>query len=248
MEEPIEIYHDVTYKSRTMYFPNHNLTIANIWAPFLVKAFGDGKDEKPIQVLPDVPETDWTAQYHKFDYIVIAGGQWFFKSMTFWENGNITGGHNCETKFIKELGVYEPYRKALQAVFNFIATSEHKPHIFFRTWTADHFEYAEMFSKRVCNRSEPYKEGQFNGSPIDQAMRKVELGEYEKARGVASKRGIKMELLDTFRLSVLRPDGHPGPYVKFNPFYKSADVQNDCLLWCVPGPVDTWNDLTLRML
>lgn len=234
-----------------MYFPNHNFTVATIWAPFLVKAFGDGKDKKPIQVYLDTLEGNWTTEYHKHDYVVIAGGQWFLKTTVFWENGKITGCHNCETEHVEEIGVYDPYQKALGSVFSFITSSDHKPdHIVFRTWTADHFEYGEWYSGGVCNRSQPYRDGQFNGSPMDLMMRKIEIEEYEKARDVASKRGIEMELLDIFHLSLLRPDGHPGPYRTFHPFDKdkSAKVQNDCLHWCLPGPVDTWNDLMMKIL
>ena len=66
----------------------------------------------------------------------------------------------------------------------------------------------------------------------------------------AASKGIRMKLLYIHHLSLLRPDGHPGLYMKFHPFDKdkNAKVQNDCLHWCLPGPVDTWNDLMLEML
>ncbi|ONK55250.1 uncharacterized protein A4U43_UnF5880 [Asparagus officinalis] len=254
VEEPIEIYHDKSYKARTFYFPNHNFTIATKWAPFLVKAVfnenEDGKDNSTIQLFLDILEASWTNDYHKYDYILIAGGQWFLKTTVAWENNSVIGCHNCGTKNLKELGVYEPYRKALQHVFDYITSSDHKPFVVFRTWSPDHFEYGEWYNGGICNRSEPYREGQFNGSPNDHNMKKIEVEEYDKAKVVASKRGIQLELLDIFHLSLLRPDGHPGPYRRFDPFHgnKSAKVQNDCLHWCVPGPVDTWNDLMMKIL
>lgn len=252
VEEPIETYHDKAFKSRTVYFPNHNLTIATIFAPFLAKSvinkLDDGKQE--IELYLDILESSWTSEYHKYDYIVISGGQWFLKSIVMWEKDRVIGCHNCGKKDVKEIGFYDAYHKVLRMALNFIMTSDHKSLVIFRTWTPDHFEYGEWYNGGVCNRTQPYKEGQFNGKPTDHMMRNIELEEYERAKGVASRKGIQFELLDTFHLSLLRPDGHPGAYRTFHPFdkNKSAVVQNDCLHWCLPGPVDIWNELMLKTL
>ncbi|PKI19139.1 hypothetical protein CRG98_049275, partial [Punica granatum] len=54
--------------------------------------------------------------------------------------------------------------------------------------------------------------------------------------------------LDVTRLSLLRLDEHPGPYLYPFPFaYEVKDrVQNDCVHWCLPGPIDTWNEILLE--
>ncbi|KAJ6829474.1 protein trichome birefringence-like 26 [Iris pallida] len=254
VEEPVEVYHDEAYKSRSFYFPSHNLTIATIWAPFLVKSVtdedDDGKAKNEIQLYVDVLEKEWEANYHKYDFVLISGGQWFTKTTVVWENNQVIGCHNCREKNLTELGLEYPYRKALELVFSFISKSDHKPVVIFRTWTPDHFEYGEWFSGGVCNRTEPYKEGQFNGRACDHMMRNIEIEEFRKAAAVGSKDGHDMELLDVYQLSLLRPDGHPGPYRRYHPFDKDKDakVQNDCLHWCLPGPVDAWNDLMAKML
>ncbi|KAK1269058.1 hypothetical protein QJS04_geneDACA008153 [Acorus gramineus] len=46
-------------------------------------------------------------------------------------------------------------------------------------------------------------------------------------------------------MSLLRPDGHPGPYREFHP---SSKVQSDYLHWCLPGPIDAWNDVVMLMV
>ncbi|KAK3220920.1 hypothetical protein Dsin_014890 [Dipteronia sinensis] len=51
-----------------------------------------------------------------------------------------------------------------------------------------------------------------------------------------------------------RHDGHPGPYrspdpnkiTKRGPGGKPPP--QDCLHWCMPGPVDTWNELVLETI
>ena len=96
----------------------------------------------------------------------------------------------------------------------------------------------------------PFKEGEVDMRDVDIVMRNIELEEIEKAVAVGSGNGVVLKLLDTTRLSVLRPDGHPGPYRQFQPFAKdkNAKVQNDCLHWCLPGPIDSWNDLLMELL
>nr|QRG28776.1 trichome birefringence-like protein 35 [Dendrobium officinale] len=254
VEEPVEVYHDKFFRSRTWYFANYNFTVGVIWAPFLVKAelFEDdeGKSKSDVELHLDILEDKWTSQYNKYDYVIFSGGQWFLKSMIIWLNNTIVGCHNCKNNNLKELGIDCPYHKALQTVFEFMISSDHKPLIFFRTWTPDHFEYGEWFSGGVCNRTTPYSEGQYKGKPIDHVMRTIEIQEFEKAVSMASQTGARLKLLDTFHLSVLRPDGHPGPYRTYHPFGKDkiAKVQNDCLHWCLPGPIDTWNELIEKIL
>ncbi|CAI9758616.1 unnamed protein product [Fraxinus pennsylvanica] len=43
---------------------------------------------------------------------------------------------------------------------------------------------------------------------------------------------------------VIRPDGHPGIYWG-NQWMKGY---SDCIHWCLPGPIDTWNELLLEMI
>lgn len=80
-------------------------------------------------------------------------------------------------------------------------------------------------------------------------MRGIEVEEFDKAARATSLGGENLKLLDTTRLSLLRPDGHPGPYRQFHPLLpNNAEVQNDCLHWCLPGPIDSWNDILMQML
>jgi len=61
------------------------------------------------------------------------------------ENNTVVGCHACHGKY-KELGIFYPYRRALQMVFNFIKASDHKPVVVFRTWSPNHFKYGEWFA------------------------------------------------------------------------------------------------------
>lgn len=61
---------------------------------------------------------------------------------------------------------------------------------------------------------------------------------------------LRIEALDVTKLALMRPDGHLGPYIFRDPFaegYKER-VQNDCVHWCLPGPIDTWNEILLEIV
>ncbi|KAL1313256.1 hypothetical protein HN51_039834 [Arachis hypogaea] len=252
IEAAQEVYHDEEFKSKIWKFPSYNFTLSVIWTPFLIKAdiFEDsnGVSSSEIQLHLDTLDHKWTNQYHNFDYVVIAGGKWFLKTAIYHENRTVRGCHYCPGKNLTELGFDYAYRKALRQVFHFLTNSNHKATVFFRTTTPDHFENGEWFSGGYCNRTVPFKEDQVRLSDVDSIMRGIELQELEKA--TAWEHGARLKLLDTTRLALLRPDGHPGPYRQFHPFANdmNAKIQNDCLHWCLPGPIDSWNDILLQML
>ncbi|KAG1330359.1 putative protein trichome birefringence-like 25 [Cocos nucifera] len=142
-EEAVEVYHDDTFKSRRWHFPSHNFTRSLIWFPFPVKADifenEDGESKSEIQPHLGIFDTYWTNQYHSFDYMVISSGRWFLKTAIYWEDNMIVGCHYCPAKKLTELGIDCAYHKALQLIFYFIITSDHKPLVLYRTWTSDHF-------------------------------------------------------------------------------------------------------------
>ncbi|XP_071725208.1 protein trichome birefringence-like 25 [Rutidosis leptorrhynchoides] len=254
VEHAVEVYHDKEYKSKIWNFPSYNFTLSVIWSPFLLKSavFEDmnGVSSSDIQLYLDALDKKWTDQYKDYDYVVIAGGKWFLKTAIYYEDNEVRGCHYCPGKNLTELGFDHAYRKALRLALNFISNSDHKALVFFRTTTPDHFENGEWFSGGICNRKVPFRDGEVNMRDVDSTMREIELEEIRKAKDVAAENGVALKVLDTTGLSLLRPDGHPGPYRQFQPFAKdkNAEVQNDCLHWCLPGPIDSWNDLVLEML
>uniref|UniRef100_A0A0D9ZVR4 Uncharacterized protein n=1 Tax=Oryza glumipatula TaxID=40148 RepID=A0A0D9ZVR4_9ORYZ len=255
-EEPIEVYHDKEYRNRRWHFQSYNFTVSLVWSPFLTKSEvfenENGQSTSEIQLHLDILDPIWTSQYETFDYVVIAGGQWFLKVAVYWENDRVIGCHYCQDKKLRELGFEHLYRRTLQQVFRFIASSNHKPAVLFRTWAPDHFENAEWFNGGTCSRVLPYKKGEYSGKDMDRIMRPIELEEFRNAMAAlgGSRNSANLKLLDTYSISSMRPDGHVGPYRY--PFLKgdkdAKSVQHDCLHWCVPGPIDAWNDLVMKMV
>lgn len=255
VEQAVMVYHDEEYKSKSWHFPSYNFSMSVIWSPFLVEAaiFEDinGVSSSEVELHLDKLDSKWKDQYMNFDYIIISSGKWFLKSAIYYENDTILGCHSCPKRNLTELGFNFAYRKSLNFVLNFIVSSNHKGLIFFRTFTPDHFENGEWFSGGTCNRTAPVKEGEMEMKDLNTMLRDIELEEFGKAARRASRNGVNLKLVDFAPLSLLRPDGHPGPYREFHPFAnkgQNAKVQNDCLHWCLPGPIDSWNDILMEMV
>lgn len=71
-------------------------------------------------------------------------------------------------------------------------------------------------------------------------LREIQLEEIERAVKEGGLRGRKrFGVLDVSRAMMMRADGHPGSHLDRR-WMKSS---NDCLHWCLPGPVDMWNDV-----
>lgn len=212
----------------------------------------NGVSSSDIQLHLDKLDRKWTDQYINFDYVVISGGKWFLKTSIFHENNTVSGCHYCQGKNnLTELGYLYSYRKALRLVLDFVAEPTHKAQVLFRTTTPDHFENGEWNTGGYCNRTMPITDIEGEMKSEDISMRDIELEEFHKTRQESSNSNI--ELLDTTSMSLLRPDGHPGPYRHPNSFdgVKNTElnhIQNDCLHWCLPGPIDSWNDLMVEVM
>ncbi|GAU36882.1 hypothetical protein TSUD_220510 [Trifolium subterraneum] len=103
----------------------------------------------------------------------------------------------------------------------------------------------------ACPKTKPYSNKEKKVEGMDNEMRKVEIEEVENAKNKGNEFGrLRFEVLDITNLALLRPDGHPGPYMNPFPFYNGVQehVQNDCVHWCLPGPIDTWNEIFLEMI
>lgn len=254
VEQAVEVYRDAEYKSKRWYFPLHNFTVSVIWSPFLVKAAifedNDGVSAAESKLHLDKLDEKWTKQFHQWDYMIFSSGKWFIKTAIYYENNTVSGCHYCANKTIKSIGYNFAYQQVLKSVFNFILESNYKGMIFYRTTTPDHFEGGMWNSGGTCRRTEPAKEGEYELNELIQILRDVELEEFANVEARALEKGVNLKLLDLIRLTLTRPDGHPGPYRHFQPFAKdeNAKVVRDCLHWCLPGPIDSWNDVIMEMI
>lgn len=253
VEYPKNLYKDDMDRFVHWYFPSYNFTLAVLWSPFLVEGT-EGESEgfaKGIEKLHlDMVDKNWASDIHKYDYIVLSSGQWFLKSSVYFVHKRPVGCHYCQGLNVKEVGFYYAYRMALRTVFDFLLSSDYKGVVFFRTFTPDHFENGRWDNGGNCVRKVPFKNNEISLQGMTAEMYKIQLQEFGKTLLNRSDFTFQLQLADTIHASLLRPDAHPGPYRQYQPFanVKKAQVQNDCLHWCLPGAVDTWSAMLLEML
>ena len=191
----------------------------------------------------------------QMDMIVLSFGHWFLVPSVFYEGGKVLGcmSHpvsNCTV----EIGFDNPIRRALRTALNSIIERKvgkgNGVHVIVRTYSPSHFE-GSWDKGGTCSKTKPYGIGERQLEGEDAQIRRIEMEEVEnaKARGKQS-RGFMLEVLDVTKLALLRPDGHPGAYMNPFPFANGVPkvVQNDCVHWCLPGPVDTWSEVLVQMM
>uniref|UniRef100_A0A803KQS2 Trichome birefringence-like N-terminal domain-containing protein n=1 Tax=Chenopodium quinoa TaxID=63459 RepID=A0A803KQS2_CHEQI len=99
-----------------------------------------------------------------------------------------------------------------------------------------------------CERSKPYDEENLlisSKNNDEWEVRDIQIEEIERAKKEGYWKGQQnIQALDITKVMLLRPDGHPGSHWRD----KKKKGFNDCVHWCMPGPIDVWNDLLLALL
>ncbi|KAK7340777.1 hypothetical protein VNO77_21490 [Canavalia gladiata] len=242
---------DPIYFRRWLYV-DYNFTLVTLWSPFLVKASDDdlnGHSHNSLMKLYlDKADEAWTNEIQNFHFVIISAGQWFFRPLLFYENDQIVGCHKCAHNNITDLTHYYGYRKAFQTTFRTILNLKaYKGVTFLRTFSPAHFENGEWNKGGACERTKPYskQEMKFHWYILETYMTQVR--EFIEAEKKARKRGLKFFMLNTTEIMLWRPDGHPNNYVYGHTKHHNM-TYNDCVHWCLPGPVDTWNEFLYYML
>ncbi|XP_062106369.1 protein trichome birefringence-like 19 [Humulus lupulus] len=248
----VEYPYDVSYTSNEQYkrwkYTTYNFTLATFWTPHLVKAQKTDPTKSGLfNLYMDELDEAWTTQAEEFDYIILSGGQWFFTPMVFYENHKIVGCHYCQLQNVTNLGMYYGYRRALRTALKAInGLKNYKGVTYLRTFAPAHFEGGLWNEGGNCVRTVPFKSNEtlLEGPSMELYMIQVE--EFRNAEREGRKRGLKFRLLDTTQAMLLRPDGHPSRFGHWP--NENVTLYNDCVHWCLPGPIDTWNDFLLEMI
>lgn len=245
-------------KFRRWHFDSHNITVSVYWSPFLVKGIeksvASGLNHNKLYL--DSVDERWAADLESMDMIVLSIGHWFLHPAVYFEGDSVLGCHLCIGLNHTQIGFFDVFRKAIRTTLKTIVERRGENgngngiDVILTTFSPAHFEGRLWDSLGACNQTQPYKEEEKVLEITDVEMRKGEIEEVEamKVNGKQLK-GFRLEALDITRLSSLRPDGHPGAYMYANPFANGIPehVHNDCVHWCLPGPVDTWNQILLEV-
>ncbi|QHN81076.1 hypothetical protein HN51_057942 [Arachis hypogaea] len=230
---------------RWWFSSNYNFTLTILWAPFLVKATGadlrGSAFDSSVSLYLDEPNDAWVSKVEDFDYVIFSTGQWFYRPLTFYENGQIVGGQQGVSK-VQDINLYG-YKKAFQTSFRTIINLKRfKGSTFLVTQSAKHFEHGEYNEGGSCNRTRPFTKEErqgYNNGELLEAMHHAQVDEFREAEKEARKKGLHFGLIDISEAMSLRPDAHPD---KYGLIYNKNVKVVDCVHWCLPGAIDTWNE------
>ncbi|KAL9676345.1 hypothetical protein QQ045_004559 [Rhodiola kirilowii] len=252
VEDPVDESYTPDEQFKRWIYKTYNFTLATFWTPHLVRA---KYLESTNPTLPkihhlylDEHDEKWTSQIEDFSYVRISGGHWFFSPMVYHEEGRIVGCHYCQDKKVLDLKMYYGYKKAMRTALKAINDLKHyKGVTFLRTFAPSHFENGAWNQGGDCVRKRPYRSNETSLVASNLEVYLTQVEEFKVAEREGIRRGLKFRLLDVTPLMLLRPDGHPSKYGHW-PNGTQIMSHNDCVHWCLPGPIDNWNDLLLEML
>ncbi|KAL6606425.1 hypothetical protein ACP70R_042078 [Stipagrostis hirtigluma subsp. patula] len=248
---------DADSRFRRWVFPEYNATVSIFWSPFLVKGVEKSEHDgvRYNQVFLDAFDERWMSQLGAIDAAVLSAGHWFRIPSIYHQGGRVVGCHGCAAELNHtETSFFAVFRDAVRRTFA-EATRRHEHEqgrerlVAMTTFSPSHFE-GDWDKGAPCPKKQPYKSGEKELGYTETEMRKIVVEAVEEAAGAASSSTLRFVAVDVTTLANLRPDGHPGPYMRKNPSAAAAGrpVQNDCLHWCMPGPVDTFNQMLLQII
>ncbi|CAN4082788.1 unnamed protein product [Withania somnifera] len=247
---PVDISETTDTRYRRWLYKDYNFTIMALWSPQLIKSNLSNPNGDPyygvMNLYLDKADDVWASQVDKLDIVIISGGQWFFRPFLFYENYQLIGCHKCNEKNVTQHTHYYGYRMAFRTAFKTLLSHKKLKGrlVMLRPFSPAHFENGEWNTGGNCNRTRPFKNQEMKLDGYELKMYMTQLEEFKAAEREGRKKGVKFRLLDTTEAMVMRPDGHPNHYGHW-PHEKKLP---DCVHWCMPGPVDTWNELLLATL
>uniref|UniRef100_A0A0E0PA88 Uncharacterized protein n=1 Tax=Oryza rufipogon TaxID=4529 RepID=A0A0E0PA88_ORYRU len=248
VEAPIRVSSDTKDKFVTWNFRSHNFTLMVLWTKFIVEDSqrqinGTVVEEHDIHL--DKLDPRLATNLHQINILVISTSRWFFRRNYLYEAEELIGCIYCSedniTSFSVPMAIQRVFRTALKILKE---SQECRLQLtVVRTATSAHFENGLWNTGGSCNRTEPLREE----AMIDQtewAIRNAQVEEADRTKKNNGKGGVKIEIIDITKAMSMRPDAHPG--IHWNNQWMRG--YSDCSHWCLPGPIDMWNELLLAVL
>ncbi|KAJ1696650.1 hypothetical protein LUZ63_005162 [Rhynchospora breviuscula] len=235
------------------FFRSTSTSIVRIWSSWLVHHTPDPIGPAPQgidKVFLDVPDETFMEFIPAFSVLVLSSGHWFAKKSAYVINGTVVGGQLWWPKDSGEMRVnnVEAFGISVETVLTSIANDPKFTGLaIVRSYSPDHYEGGAWNTGGSCTgKVEPVTEVVRSG--FTDTMYSKQIGGFKKAAEEANGKA-RLKFMDITEPFGLRPDGHPGPYRSLDPNKKTKRGPNgepppqDCLHWCMPGPIDTWNEM-----
>lgn len=251
-ETPIDAYKDREDRNRIWHFPEHDFTLKMLWSRFLVvgeERLVNGSSSGVFDLHLDHVDETWSRELPILEYAIISTAHWFFRPIYLYQGANAIGCVYCNEQNLTKYDVADALGMAFKATFKYINNCRgcrRNLVTLLRTFAPAHFENGTWNTGGNCNRTSPYskKEIEYSEGNNDWKLRNIQVKEVERARKEGEKNDKKFEILDVTRAMLMRPDGHPGAFWG-NKWMKGY---NDCVHWCLPGPIDVWSDFLMATI
>ncbi|XP_066372373.1 protein trichome birefringence-like 19 [Miscanthus floridulus] len=235
---------------RTMHYEAYNFTMAIFWSPFLVRGHQPDPRRWMWDIYLDEPDAAWRDAVSGFDRVVLSAATWFNRPAVFYAGGGrVVGCHYCLVPGVPDLTLRYSLRMAFRSALRVLTGPGFNGTLILRTLSpTSHFEGGEWDRGGDCRRTRPFAANETRMAGLDLDLHAVQVEEFAraKAEAEASGGGTRLVLMDTTAAMVLRPDGHPSRYGHWP--HENVTLYHDCVHWCLPGPIDAWNDMLLQML
>lgn len=242
------------------HFRSTSVMIVRIWSSWLVHQTSEKFDFAPEGVTKlhlDAPDDNFMEFIPNFDVIVLSSGHWFAKQSVYILNNEIVGGQLWWPDRSRPMKVnnVDAFGISVETILSAMATHPNYTGItIVRSFSPDHYEGGAWNTGGSCTgKVKPLATGELVENGFTNIMHKQQVMGFERAVKKARNKS-KLRLMDITEVFGYRHDGHPGPYRNPDPnkiTQRGPDGKpppQDCLHWCMPGPVDTWNELVLEII
>ncbi|CAM6113127.1 unnamed protein product [Calypogeia fissa] len=246
------------------YFKSYDFTLIRMWSSWLVRTGGDFPPSEVPEGMTKLNLTeldDYAYHLPSFDVTILSSGHWWVRKTAYFMNGEMLGGMGF--KWLPSYGEMKlsnsrAFEIALNTPLHKVGSYPgYKGLTILRTYTPDHYHGGSWDTGGSCTgETKPYEDppnNVFNEMMRDKQVKAFEFNT-QNSRGGIMPNGSKMRLLDIYKILNYRGDGHPGPYRNTDPNKRTTrDAKGhpppqDCLHWCMPGPIDSVNELLFHLL
>uniref|UniRef100_A0A7N1A4G4 Trichome birefringence-like N-terminal domain-containing protein n=1 Tax=Kalanchoe fedtschenkoi TaxID=63787 RepID=A0A7N1A4G4_KALFE len=245
-------------KMQRWHFKSTNVMIARIWSSWLVHRASERFDFAPAGVDKlhlDVPDETFMEFIPTFDVVVLSSGHWFAKQSVYILNNEIVGGQLWwpDKSRTQKISNVQAFGISVETILTALVTHPNYTGLtIVRSYSPDHYEGGAWNTGGSCTgKVKPATELVENG--FTNVMHEQQVTGFNKAVKKQTNTS-ELRLMDITEAFGYRRDGHPGPYRSPDPnkiTKRGPDGRpppQDCLHWCMPGPVDTWNELVMEII
>ncbi|KAG2264141.1 hypothetical protein Bca52824_071220 [Brassica carinata] len=216
-------------------------SLSTSWTKFLVEESERVDGNKTGTGLFDIDiskmDEGWYKGLPNTDIAIVSAAHWFFRPIFIHRGDETLGCIYCNVPNMTQLSPDQGFKLVYASVFKHINECENcKKDLVtvMRTISPAHFENGAWDTGGSCRRTSPFGVNQIDLQSTEMKIRTSQIEQLE----------VKFGVLDVTRVMLMRPDGHPNSHWG-NKWMKGY---NDCVHWCLPGPIDTWSEFLMAIL